>query len=294
MWDKITLGFLSLITIRQLVAQNFDIPLKKLRWLIYDTKSPVLCRRAYETSKQFENLGTNKQCLIGLLSLASRHIKNYPDGLLHGRNGGHAVESKYFINTLEASYNEYDLSVMTTAIRRLIANSGRESNVDFVLCLKNGNQILARNIYHGNDNIKYICKLDQSISNYPIKPVEAAHENTIVYENLDVLLKTADMATDNLNGIAIDCSVSSGFGLSESIKNFNEMVKKYKLRINPIADAFVLFCHRQIDETEFSFNLHRFFDMDEEIRKSIYANSNGTGWQEEVFKSIQEKALTHY
>lgn len=300
-FDDITLFFLGIFSIRQLIAQNMDIPLpKKMRWLIYDKKDstpPVLCRRAYNLNQLTPENCSNHSIIDKLLELGGHHIKYYQDGLAHGRSSGTQVQSKYFINTLEASYNEKDLSTMTTAIRHLIANSELPSKqIDFILCLKSGNHILARNIYKDVDNdMIYICRLDGHSSNYPMKPNAEAHLYSVQFENLDTLLDTAKNArTGKLNGIAIDCSVSTGIGLKEGIKQFNMIIDRDNLNINKIEHAFVLYAHQPFDDDScHEFKLHRYYDMNEGIRELIYNVSKGiNNYQyKDVYKELKDSNL---
>ncbi len=298
MTDRIILILLGVITIRQLISQNFDIPLpNKLKWLLYNKKDihpPVLCRRVYDIDHLFKQNFTTRSIIEQLIELDSHHIKYYEDGLVHGRSSGVRVSSKYFINTLEASYNDKDLSIMTLAIRNLISKSALLNMIDFVLCIKNGNQILARNIYQGNHSIIYICKLEDQMSSYPMKPNVPASLFSVQYENLDALLNAASHSTVvKLNGIAIDCSVSSGIGLKSSISHFNDLVEKNRLNINKIEHAFILYCHQPFDDGSIAFKLHRYFDMDEEIRALIYKKSIESSplCYKEIYDNLKSKNL---
>lgn len=280
-FDSITIFFLGLFSVRQLIAENIDIPLPpKFRWLIYNKKKcgqPVLCRRAYETDLLVDKKQSSSSIVEKLLELDSRHIKYFEDGLGHGRSP--RVQSKYFINTLEASYNENDLATMTTAIRSLIQSSELPFNqVDFVLYIKSGNQILARNIYNnvGNSMI-YVCRQDSNSSRYPLQPKAAAHMYSVQFENLDTLLNAAkSYHGGKLTGIVVDCSVSTGDGIKEAINQFNQLIDKENLNINKIEHAFVLYAHRPYSDEECkNFTLHRFFDMDEKTRELIYKVHKG-------------------
>lgn len=298
-FDNITLFLLGIFSIRQLIAQNIDIPLpKKLKWLIYnkkDLESPVLCRRAYDMSHQIGENKPSRTIVEQLLEMDGRHIKYYEDGLVHGRSSGTQVQSKYFINTLEASYSETDLSIMTTAIRALIANGNLNVNkIDFVLCFKSGNQILARNIYNKrNGEIIYICRLDDYAANYPMKPNAEAHLFSVQFENLDTLLTAAqNYRMGKLNGIAIDCSISTGAGLKEGIKQFNELIEQDNLNINKIEHAFVLYAHKLFDDANCKeFTLHRYFDMDEKTRELIYNASQGKITYQEIYQHLKKEKL---
>lgn len=244
-FDTIIISLLGIFTIRQLIAQNVNIPLPtKLKWLIYDKKDlaqPVLCRRAYEINCLNKKKQSNSTIVKNLLDLASRHIKFYEGGLGHGRRT--RVQSNYFINTLEASYNEDDLDIMTSAVRKLIDHSELPfSQIDFVLYIKSGNQILARNIYKGvGDDMIYICRIDGDASSYPLHTSVDINMYSVQYENLDALLEAAKRTSGKkLAGIAIDCSISTGEGLKEAITQFNQLVRKFQYNISEIEHAFVL------------------------------------------------------
>lgn len=301
-FDKITLFFLGVFSIRQLISQNVDIPLPpKWRWLIYNKKNlvqPVLCRRAYEMNSLASKKQSSSSIIEKLLELDSRHIKYYEDGLGHGRST--RVQSKYFINTLEASYNEDDLGTMISAIRALITSSELPfCQIDFVLYPKSGNQILARNIFKNVDkNMIYVCRLDDNVSSYPLKPNVAAHMFSVQFENLDTLLQAAQHSrTGKLTGIAVDCSISTGDGIKNAITQFNQLIEQENLNINKIEHAFVLYAHKPFqDEKNKDFTLHRYFDMDEETRELIYKIHKGEddiGCIEVYNHLKQEKLLRH-
>lgn len=280
-FNEIILFFLGIFSVRQLIAQNIDIPLpSKWRWLIYNKKDlvqPVLCRRAYEMNSLAAKKQSSSSIIEKLLELDSRHIKYYEDGLGHGRST--RIQSKYFINTLEASYNEDDLGTMTSAIHSLITSSNLPSHkIDFVLYLKSGNQILARNIFKNVDrDMIYICRLDDSSSSYPLRPNVAAHMFSVQFENLDTLLQAAQNARNGkLTGIVVDCSISTGGGIKSAIKQFNQLIEQENLNINKVEHAFVLYAHKPFQDDECKdFTLHRFFDMDEETRELIYRMYKG-------------------
>lgn len=301
-FDSVILFLLGIFSIRKLIAQNIDIPLHpKIRWLIYDKKDstqPVLCRRAYEIGQLALKKESKSSIIEKLLELDSRHIKYYESGLGHGRST--RVQSKYFINTLEASYNEDDLATMTSAIRTLIDTSELPfSQIDFVLYIKSGNQILARNIYKsvGKDMI-YVCRRDNNSGSYPLKTNVDANMFSVQYENLDTLLVAADrQRTEKLTGIAIDCSISTGDGLKDAIIQFNQLIARNSLNINKIEHAFVLYAHKKFEDDKCAeFKLHRYFDMDEETRELIYKVHKG---QDnigciEVYNHLKENKLLRY
>ncbi len=294
--DNVILALLGLITIRQLVAQNFDIPLPdRLKWLLYNKKDlnpPVLCRRIYDINSTFNDKRPSSAVIEDLLALDCRHVKYYPGGIMHGRRA--LISSDYFINTLEASYNEQDLEIMVKAIRALIAKSNLATDIDFILFLKSGNQILANNIYPRDSNIIHICRIDGGKGFQPLKTTQNPSDFSILYENLDRLLEVAKIrqSGEKLTGIVVDCSVSSGSGIANCIKDFNDFVKRHHLAINPIKDAFVLYSHKPYTDNS-DFTLHRYFDMDEDIRKMIYEASahNGNDSPQTIYKKLNEKKL---
>ena len=232
--------------------------------------------------------------------MGSNHIKYYPDRYFRRKNFSTQIKSNYFINTLEASYIEQDLNLMKMAILRLISESGFVQNIDFILFLKNGNQTLAREVFKDAGTITYICKIDEYSSYFPTNEADI-DKYSIQYENLDSLLTQARLVDSDsrLNGIVIDCSVSTGMGLTDSINHFNKLLEKNSnLLINKIEHAFVLYCHQDFDDSNVSFKLHRYFDMDEEIRKMIYndimtSDNKGEG-AKKVYNKLKEKKRIHY
>ena len=294
--DNIVLIMLGIITVRQLIAQNFDIPLPdRLKWILYnkrDLQPPVLCRRIHNINQTFQDNRASSEVIEDLLALDCRHVKYYPGGIRHGRTA--LVNSEYFINTLEASYFEQDLAVMVKALQALIARSGLSTEVDFILFLKSGNQLLANNIYPEDSRVIRICRIDGGNEFYPLKTRTEPGDFSILYENLDKLLQTAETLQpgDRLTGIVVDCSISSGNGITECIKSFNELISKHKLAINPIKDAFVLYSHRPYSDRA-DFTLHRYFDMNEKIREMIYEASRQPDEESlnKIYKELVQKRL---
>lgn len=304
LFEIVTLVFLFVLKIRDLVAQNFELPISnRWRWLIYNKKErdPVLCSRIYERTQLFNDGASIKSIIQRILIMDGKHIKKFPDGYFHRLKFATEIRSEYFINSLEASYMEDDLNVMTLAIRRLLEESNLH-NIDFVLFLKNGNQMLARNIFKNDRSIIYICKIDEHSSYIPQGASPSIGSYSIQYENLDWLLASANANTNNrnLNGIAIDCSISTGEGLKDSINHFNSLLEANRnLRINKIEHAFILYCHnKDFDDSSISFKLHRYFDMDEEIRRMIYEeislSDNKIAGAKKVYNSLKKKKQIHY
>lgn len=300
-FDDITLFFLGLFSIRQLIAENLEVPLpEKWKWLIYNKKSlerPILCRRAYEKDNMITTKTPSSTIIENILELDCRHVKYYADGLGHGRST--LIQSKYFINTLEASYDEEDLGIMTSAIRSLIAHSKLPfSEIDFILYLKSGNQLLARNIFKNVDSeMLYVCRLDGNYSSYPLKSNVEAHMFSVQFENLDALLKAAKGSrSGKLTGIVVDCSISTGNGIKETIVQFNKLIENHNLNINKVEHAFVLYAHKPFnDNAANGYTLHRYFDMDEKTRELIYKASIGEGniGCIEIYNHLKEQHLLH-
>ena len=304
-FEYITLTLLSILKIRELIANNFEVPLPtKMKWLLYNKKDekPVLCRKAYERAQRINDYANEKNIIERLLIMDGNHIKYYPDGYFHRKKFSTEINSHYFINTLEASYIEQDLCLMKMAILRLIKESEFKQEIDFILFLKNGNQTLAREVFKGDRDITYICKIDEHSSYFPANETDSIDKYSIQYENLDSLLARANNLVDSssrLNGIVIDCSVSTGVGLKDSINHFNNLLEKNNtLRINKIEHVFVLYCHQNFDDSEEFFKLHRYFDMDEEIREMIYndimtSDNKGEG-AKKVYNKLKEKNRIYF
>ena len=291
-FDDVTLLVLGVASIRQIIAQNFDLPIpNKFRWIIYDKKSnqqPVLCKRAYEVNKIKESDDIKKDPLNEWLGVVSRNIKNYPGGIRHGSEG-RGIESNYFIDTLAASYSEKDLKAMVFVIHHLIRQSlDYTADFDFVICRKNGNTKLAENVFkYAGDDVIMVCYHDMR-SKFPMHPHYSAEYLNSDYENLARLCEEAEKrdTSHRLNGIVIDCSVSTGKGLKKMINAFNEMVDKNHLNINPIEHAFVMHTNGKFDDSDINFELHRLVDMDETARRLIHeASAKGT---ETAYRPVKE------
>lgn len=277
--NYIILAILTLLTIRDILTKNFAIPKrKKWSWIFYNRneleKIPP-CYRRYELSEKSANF-TPRKIIEELLLLTQRHIKRFDQGLVHGRFQK-GINSKYFINTLEASHNKYDLDIMATAITKLIQINQEIWNIDFVISLKSGNVILAKKIADDYDLI-HICKenLEKTTQAVTLPNSDERLESiSLKYENFDKLvLKASTSIGKPLNGIIIDCSISTGHGIDDCVTSFNKLISDGILKnINPVKNVFVLHCHQDLSKNnpfQDKFNLHRFFDMNEQIREIIF------------------------
>lgn len=289
-FDDIVLTILGIASVRQAIAQNFDLPIpSKLRWIIYDKKAdrqPVLCKRAHELSQSMEAAKYGDP-LDEWLGVVGRNIKHYPGGIMHGSEGK-KIKSDYFVDTLAASYSGKDLKAMAFIVRRIIsANMDDPTDIDFVVCRKNGNTKLVERVFQdAGDNVTMICYHDKR-SGFPMHVHYSAEYLNSDYENLERLREAAAVrdSMHKLNGIVIDCSVSTGNGLNKMIKAFNTMVKDNNLNINPIEHAFVMHTNGGFNDEGIDFRLHRLVDMDETTRKLVHdASDKGT---KDAYKSVK-------
>lgn len=302
--NSIIIFLLGVLSIRDIIAKNFAIPKNKKWSFLFYNKSDIdkipLCYKRYELSIKKQSISYRKM-IENLLFLASCHAKKFNNGLVHGRFKKGMIQSKYFINTLEASYNDNDLKIMKAAITKLVQNEENVWDIDFVLGMKIGNSILSNSFAQDFDAIG-VCfiSLDKATQAVTLnEDNDKVDSLSLVFENIDKIIEIANSKTKPLNGIVVDCSVSSGEGLKQCVMQFNKLIDEGTLgNVRKIEHAFVLYSHQNSDldqRLENVCKVHRFFDMDEDIRAGIYekiANTeNKSDGVKLIYKELKNKGL---
>ncbi len=279
-FDTIIIFMLGILSIRDMISKNFDIPKdKKWSWIFYNKseKSQIPpCFKRHEIFNKPSTIDTYS-IIDNLLLVASRHIKKFDNGLVHGRFSKEAIPSNYYINTLEAAHDKYEIGIMKAALIKLIQKCGTTNDLDFIISLKSGNDYLARNFAQELEIIHCVkSNIGSKVKAVVINGEENKRQSlSLMYENMDALLDYASKSSEPLNGIIIDCSLSTGAGIKDCVTHFNSMIEeKVITNINKIEHAYVLYAHQHDTDLLFekACKINRFFDMDEQLRASIFQN----------------------
>lgn len=227
---------------------------------------------------------------LKLLYILSRYIIKFENVISYGliSEGKMLSYSNYYINTMEAVHNPTDIKELSHIMIRLMRYN-KEDRVDFLIVPKGGNPLLAQ--YIANElGVSLIIAKDINDSARPQESDEMERIGRIKYEGLILLLEKSSM--NKLKGVIVDCNTSGGTQLATIASDFNELVKKCDLSIEPICNCYVLFklvkvdlnSGREIDIdkrfTDINCKLHRLFDLDEQDKKELYNISSSKDYYE--------------
>lgn len=283
-WDKIILFILGLLTARDLISKNFDIPNdRKWSWLFYDKKDCEKIPYCYQLNKINKGkppIAYNSELLPKLLIILGNHTKFFEGGVFCDRDK--RMRINHLVSTLEASHNSDDLKVMLDIVEKLYFGISTKTNIDFVISLKGGNVLLVNKLVekYNNELIHLTYNRNLFFESFGIvtsNSNDAATGRGLKFENMDELVRIASLSKRKLNGFVLDCSYSSGEGIIQCVKEFNEMLKEYEnsiLNINPIKEVRAIYSHvgKDINDRleEFNCNIEYLFSLNDENRKYLY------------------------
>lgn len=279
-WDKITLFILGLLSVRDLISQNFDIP-KDRKWsgLFYNKKEREEIPYCYQLNKINRNkvpIGYKSNLMSKLILVLGNHTKYFEEGVFCDRKK--MIKINHLVSTLEASHDTDDLKIMVEAIEKLFFDIAAKINIDFIISLKGGNVILVEKLIqlHNYELIHltynrnlFFESFGVSISNE--NDVKAG--NSLRFENIDELLRVAKASKRKLNGIVLDCSFSSGDGIIACVKDFNELINQNDgININSIKHIRTIYSHidKDISDKLEDCEIEYLFSLNPEIRKLLY------------------------
>lgn len=176
-----------------------------------------------------------------LLYILSKYTIAFQSDISYGlvtRYNTYRSSSKYYINTMEAVHEKEDLHNMACCMINLIKKE--RINFDFIVVPKGGNPILAQ-------SVASICKVpliiakDRNDAARPEEEDEIDKLFKIIFEGLNCVLEKKYSESKNLTGIVLDCNTSGGTQLLNIITDFNNMITKCDMPINPICNCFTLF-----------------------------------------------------
>jgi hypothetical protein len=274
--NTIVLAILSISTIRWIVAKIGLVPKdSKFSFLVYDK---------YDAGIISETLGrigltvTDVQNYISLIKipkdanmlekiicLCINNIVEFPEKIQYGHNS--PASSKYYINSMESSYDPAERRIMAQGILDLCADKIKRIP-DFIITPKNGNPHLSYTISEEKKNIHMIVVKSEQEGSFVPKGGE------INYEGITALVKDIRDHPDKIFfGIAVDCNASGCSGLKNIISRFNEEIQnKYQRNITAINKAVILFrpdSDNNIDDNSDPVTIFRYFDLDEEIKSDF-------------------------
>jgi hypothetical protein len=221
-------------------------------------------------------LTSHKDKKIELIEFISKFQTKYNKIVTYGASTN--SESMYYINTMEAAQLSDDLQVMGEILFSLITSKSK-THIDFIITPKTGNPLLCKKIADTHGMISILGKHSKEGSFAHIDASDYHNRLITNFEGSFTLLKTAESSNRELKGIFVDCNASGGSQILALMKSFNEIVqqnnKEFK-NISPVNSAYVLF-RADTDDVDIDatfkkagFNLHRWFDLNEEIKTMIY------------------------
>jgi hypothetical protein len=189
---------------------------------------------------------------------------------------------------MEAVHDKDTLKILVELILNLIFFESNNRNIkmsmpDFVIIPKGGNPILGKEVastlgilymLKKSDADKSKAKIDKDM--YPSDYLLTNYEGSW---GLDDLQKKK-----HLHGIIIDCNTSGGSQLINTVSEFNDLISRMKMNIEPISKIYTLF---RVDrdgttiDNQFgreNCELKRYFDLDEKLKIKLFSmrqNSDG-------------------
>lgn len=288
-WDSCVILFiLSIFGIRDLIAAFGNLPRDKWysnflygnydknlvsqilkEWGFPDDINHRIRKNIKNTLKEMERQGiNNRNSLKTLLHILTKYIINFPEGISYGQS----KQSKYYIDTMEASTNDEYLAKMAFLMVRLICEKTKK--VDIVFVNKMGNVFLAKAVA---DLLKAKLVIVKSTNDES----RAKYITTGDVISKELYQTNFEGAWDLFEGkkkhcIVVDCNTSSGNQLIQTIKDINMAKTKCGIKVHDIKHVFVLYIvddeSYQIDEMfkDVGCELHRFVDLNEYYKEKIF------------------------
>lgn len=280
--DRIILLLLGILSIRDIISKNFDIPKnKRWSWLFYNSKDIHNVPYCYQLSKINSNrtpISYKSNLLTQLILILGNHTKHFEEGVFCDRNG--LIRVNYLVSTLEASHIKEELDVMTDFLEKMYYELCSEMNIDFIISLKGGNVILVEHLINlHKDNILHLTYnrnlLFESFGISNANKNDVLEGMSLKFENMDELIRLSKINKRKLNGIILDCSFSSGTGIVECVEDFNDIINNYGIsNVNPIKEVRTLYSHigwdLQTKLDRYGCRLDYLFSLNEEVREMLY------------------------
>lgn len=301
-WDKIILFILGLLTVRDLISKNFEIPIdRRWSWLFYNKKDCgeiPYCYQLNKINKSKPPIAYNSELLSKLLIVLGNHTKFFEEGAFCDREK--QIRINHLVSTLEASHNNDELKVMVDIVEKLYFGISAKTNVDFVISLKGGNVLLVNKLVekYNNELIHLTYNRNLFFESFGIVSSnfkDAVTARGLKFENIDELVRIASLSKRKLKGIVLDCSYSSGEGIIQCVKEFNEMLKENGnsiINVEPISEVRVIYSHvgKDIKDRlgEFNCNIEYLFSLNDENRKYLFEFINQENREDIKLKNANE------
>ncbi len=284
-WSEwVILVVLGIFSIRDIIAAFANVP-RNNKWyskFIYGNHDENLIEKvlfdwgftdktAKEINKSMKNIAKRSKMKKAensferLILLLARYTMAFPTNINYSKD----INSRYYVDTMEASTDSDDLNEMTELMVTLI-NKTRKTNPAVIVVPKGGNVELAQSVA-----MKYGAKL--VVVKDKNDDSRATTIDSSTKECYKVNIEGSWELFEHRKGCAvlIDCNTSKGTQLINAVSEFNSAVN-HGMKVKAITDVFVLYRvddgNTHIDDM---FNakscvLHRYFDLNEDYKEQLY------------------------
>lgn len=279
--DRIMLILLWLLSVRDLLAKNIDIPKdKKWSWLFYNNKEIKQAPGCYQLSKVIENsvpISKKSDLMTQLIIVLGEHTKYFEEKAFCDRDK--RIRVNYLVSTLEASYIKKHLNVLVDIVEKMISELSNPVPLDFIISLKGGNVLLVEKLISMHKNEITHLTYNRNLF-FEAFGVSLSNEHDLMagrslqFENFDELIRISKLSNHSLNGIILDCSFSSGKGIIACVEDFKNAIESNNININPIKQVRTIYSHIgediQQELNKYQCSIEYLFSLDEEIRRRLY------------------------
>ena len=233
-------------------------------WGYSDKTAVAINKSVKEIAKKTQKIDV-KNHFEKLLFLLAKYTMHFPANVYYSTD----INSRFYVDTMEASTNESSLIEMTDLMINLI-NKSKISHPDVIVVPKGGNVELAQTVAmkFGAKLVVVKDKSDDSRATSIGSSNNDCHKVNI--EGSWELFKQKKK-----RAILIDCNTSKGTQLINAVKEFNFAIDS-GMKVKKITDVFVLYRvddgNTQIDEMfrDENCKLHRYFDLNEDCKELLY------------------------
>ena len=284
-WSEwVILAVLGLFSIRDILAAFGNIP-RNNKWyskLIYGNHDENLMAKilsdwgfADQTAKDIKKsikkvaIESQKESVKNyfekLVFLLAKYTMHFPDNVNYSED----INSKFYVDTMEASTNSTSLMEMTALMVNLIIKS-IASDPDVIVVPKGGNVELAQSVA-----MKFSAKLVVVKDKCDDSRATSIDSSSKDCHKVNIEGSWELFEQNKKQAILIDCNTSKGTQLINVVKEFNSAVD-CGMKVNKITDVFVLYRvdngNTQIEEIfkDEGCTLHRYFDLNEDYKKLLY------------------------
>lgn len=286
---QIVLLILAIDTIRAVIASTGIVPRSLKFWgrLVYGKNDDGIVARAFEelgyptmlARKEHQTLKSHIRKMKGtssvtqdnapvyLILLLAKYCTQFSQNVSYG--GNTISKSRYYLNTMEMAHDKDDLKTMND-IMVMLLNSVDRKKPDVVIAPKGGNPLFAAEVAEHLDRPLLIAKGEHEKSKVSSHSLMEHYQ--INYEGSGNLRNLTQTQTC----VIIDCNISGGHQLRAIVEDLNKLVQQGVTNIAKAKHVFVLFRaddrHENVEKTfsDLGVSLHRYFDLDEEIKEKIW------------------------